>query len=103
MYEEGDKIVSDSGATVRPVEYDDPSLYRMSGDGTVPYFSLSWAHTWLGDGPVNVSRVPNTPVFPASDVKACVHCDLGEWNRANDGRGANTFFQASRLDSRGKL
>lgn len=42
-----------------------------TGDATVPYHSLSWAHTWLGEQGafVNVTQVPQSVYFSAENIK----------------------------------
>lgn len=44
---------------------------NKTGDGTVPYHSLAWAHTWLGDQGtnVNITHVPQSVYFSVTDTK----------------------------------
>jgi hypothetical protein len=67
LFEEGNKIYWQSG---RPVEGlpDGYQTQRKSGDGTVPYESLSWCHTWLGKY-VNITRVPQDTFYTEEDVE----------------------------------
>ncbi|GMF39495.1 unnamed protein product [Phytophthora fragariaefolia] len=41
-----------------------------TGDGTVPYHSLSWAHTWLGSkgSSVRVTQTPQSVYFSAENI-----------------------------------
>eukprot|EP00957_Ditylum_brightwellii_P095432 7268850-Ditylum_brightwellii.AAC.1 len=74
MYEEEDVIINDngyisskSGEEVLPHNRRHPS--RKSGDGTVPYFSLSWCHSWLGSDTVNITKIPATRTYDKDDVE----------------------------------
>lgn len=46
-------------------------LCGKMGDGTVPYHSLSWAHTWLGKPgtPVHVTQTPQSVYFSSADIR----------------------------------
>lgn len=56
-------------------EYEDgsdaPELCGKTGDGTVPYHSLSWAHTWLGKAgvKVGVTQTPQSVYFSSDDIR----------------------------------
>lgn len=56
------------------LENEDSSRHSCSktGDGTVPYHSLSWAHTWLGDrdAVVDVTQVPQSVYFSEDNTRA---------------------------------
>lgn len=58
--EEGNKVTGADGT-------EELLSNRKSGDGTVPYYSLSWCHTWMGSK-VNVTRLPQTSLYSASEV-----------------------------------
>jgi hypothetical protein len=53
-------------------EVGNEQVCSKTGDGTVPYHSLSWAHTWLGPGgtPVNVTVAPQSVYFSAQQTKS---------------------------------
>jgi hypothetical protein len=46
-------------------------LCGKMGDGTVPYHSLSWAHTWLGKPgtPIHVTQTPQSVYFSSADIR----------------------------------
>ncbi|POM71329.1 Hypothetical protein PHPALM_12116 [Phytophthora palmivora] len=50
-------------------EGQDPTCSK-TGDGTVPYHSLSWAHTWLGSkgSSVRVTQTPQSVYFSAENI-----------------------------------
>lgn len=56
--ERGDSLEIDVGV-VQGATKDASCSWRQSGDGTVPYRSLSWCHHWMGETADNVLRRPN--------------------------------------------
>lgn len=56
------------------LDNEDSSRHSCSktGDATVPYHSLSWAHTWLGDrgAVVDVTQVPQSVYFSEENIRA---------------------------------
>jgi len=68
---------------------------RKSGDGTVPYFSLSWCQSWLGDR-ANVTRVPSGRSYEQDDIVNYRNVDLTDLSerRRIDGSGGrhNTYL-----------
>lgn len=84
-------MVDDRGEVV---EVD--SRRRISGDGTVPYFSLSWCHHWLG-GIANITYAPQEN-YPQDDVKTWDNMEVKTFNREHRqpdqlGRPMNAFFE----------
>ena len=67
LYEEGNKIYWSSGNPVDGFP-DGKHTKRKSGDGTVPYSSLSWCHTWLGER-VNITRIPQDTFYSEDDLE----------------------------------
>lgn len=64
IYEtEGGTLQARSGSSVKG------NQSTSSGDGTVPYHSLSWCKNWLGAS-VNITRTPQR-AYTASDVQEC--------------------------------
>lgn len=55
------------------LDNEDSSRHSCSktGDATVPYHSLSWAHTWLGDkeAAVDVTQVPQSVYFSEENIR----------------------------------
>jgi hypothetical protein len=87
IVEEGDQIYSLSGHKVSlkgmaaNAGRDTPLPPRKSGDGTVPYHSLSWCHHWLGPV-INVTRVPQRPLFLDGEVVHYTNVDAAEFHRS---------------------
>eukprot|EP00041_Stephanoeca_diplocostata_P010411 m.165398 g.165398 ORF g.165398 m.165398 type:complete len:955 (+) comp18138_c0_seq3:309-3173(+) len=83
-------------------------LYRRkatSGDGTVPYDSLSWCHNWLRDGEITVTTVPqdkyNLHEFAQRNM------DRGgsksEDTKSETGQGnVNVFYEEGHIDTAGR-
>lgn len=46
-------------------------LCGKTGDGTVPYHSLSWSHSWFGQQTtsVSVTQTPQSVYFSAGDIR----------------------------------
>jgi hypothetical protein len=95
--EHGARIVDDSGKVL-----EEDALRPMSGDGTVPYYSLSWCFHWLG----KVANITYTPTqsskYDKSDVKHYGDMDVGEFQRTlrtkdGFGRPMDAFFEAARM------
>jgi hypothetical protein len=43
--------------------------HTKAGDGTVPYYSLSWCHSWFDESkPINVTHAPNRATYEPEDV-----------------------------------
>ena len=90
-FEERERVVDDRGEVV---EVD--SRRRISGDGTVPYFSLSWCHHWLG-GIANITYAPQEN-YPADDVQTWDNMEVKTFNKEHRqpdelGRPMNAFFE----------
>lgn len=49
---------------------------RKSGDGTVPYYSLSWCHSWFGSGLVNITKYPANRKYETDDVENFLNVDV---------------------------
>eukprot|EP00118_Oscarella_pearsei_P000013 m.3974 g.3974 ORF g.3974 m.3974 type:complete len:737 (+) comp10031_c0_seq1:164-2374(+) len=75
-----------------------------SGDGTVPYESLSWCHSWLGDR-VNITRVPQETHFTAEDVERFLNVPVNHSlpDKPDPYRKYNVFFEHARWDDRRQL
>jgi len=73
-------------------------LSRKSGDGTVSYYSLSWCHSWFGDGLVNITKYPAGRTYEADDVDTYFNVDvsdpdqLAKINEKRTPQGYNTLF-----------
>ncbi|KAF1334163.1 Phospholipid sterol acyl transferase 1, partial [Globisporangium splendens] len=65
-------------------EHDRLHSCSKTGDATVPYHSLSWAHTWLGEPGtfVNVTQVPQSVYFSAENIKQFQAVRHGESHHA---------------------
>lgn len=64
---------------------------NKTGDGTVPYHSLAWAHTWLGEQGtnVNVTHVPQSVYFSVSDTKRFEAVRVAKTHQADYARSNN--------------
>lgn len=51
-------------------------LGRKSGDGTVPYYSLSWCHSWFGSGLVNITKYPANRKYETDDLETFLNVDV---------------------------
>ncbi|XP_065834922.1 uncharacterized protein [Oscarella lobularis] len=77
---------------------------QKSGDGTVPYESLSWCHTWLGRR-VNVTRVPQERHYGDDDVERFVDVAVNHTlpPKPDSSRQYNVFYEHARWDDQRRL
>lgn len=72
---------------------------RKSGDGSVPYISLSYCHSWFGEGRVNVSKYPANRRFQEDEVETFSDVDvlnmshMAEIDHGRPPQGYNTLFE----------
>uniref|UniRef100_A0A7S4MS34 Uncharacterized protein n=1 Tax=Odontella aurita TaxID=265563 RepID=A0A7S4MS34_9STRA len=70
---------------------------RKSGDGSVPYYSLSWCHSWFGQGAVNITKVPAHRQYEEEEVEAYTNVDVMDKSQfpapgEKTSHNFNTFF-----------
>jgi len=103
VYEEGDQVYGYYAGKNQSEEhfaFAPSQRGRKSGDGTVPYHSLSWCHTWMGDK-VNITRLPQTELFEEEQVEVFrdTAVDGFATNHAQaSAAGVNTFYEERRVD-----
>jgi len=100
-YEESDVLLNDrgdildkNGENVLPKNR--RFATRTSGDGTVPYFSLSWCHSWFGSDLVNITRVPAHRKYEEDDIEKFNNVDVFNTSQVREierrPHGYNTFY-----------
>lgn len=88
-------ITSKDGTPVLPKERRHAT--RRSGDGSVPYYSLSWCHSWFGTDRVNITKIPANRIYEEDEVEE--HKNVDVLNPAELAKiekfphGFNTFYE----------
>jgi Lecithin:cholesterol acyltransferase len=70
---------------------------RKSGDGTVPYASLAWAHRWLDTSPTAVLNVTDVPQSFYDDVPPSSNAEQ-QHGDASNGEPMISFYETSSAD-----